>query len=289
MTKVNLFFDESGTSKKDKVRIMGGLMIPHAVYNQPDFIELNKELRENKYKLHWADFGGGKSEAEIYMKVIKIFTKYSELCEFNIIRYDYPQSIDHQKITQMFYSKLPERVMYGLLRSQKADNLIEADIFVEQANMYESEPIKLHETLKYEMNRQALYRGTNFSINNFAYRRKNEEAGVEITDIILGIVRNIIENKDNSNRSRRKNQLICEFMKIKAFKKFISSIKFFEWNYSYHLSQVDFSNYVKTFLSNQETWVIHLSKEETKYMTPPKTHYSIRNQRYHKKKKLNEH
>ena len=285
MGNVKLFFDESGTAKKDTVRMMGGLMIPNTVYEQPDFIELNKELRENEYTLHWTDFGGGKKEAEIYMKVVKTFSKYSELCEFNIIRYDYPKNIDYQKITQMFYSKLPERVLYGLLRSQKDDKPIEADIFVERANMYES--INLHETLKYEMNRQALYRGTNFSITNFSYKRKNEEIGVEITDIILGIVRNIIENRSNSNRFRRKNQLICEFMKIEAFKKFISSIKFFEWNYSYHLSQVDFSNYVKTFLSNQETWVIHLSKEEAKCMTPTKTHYSIRNQRYHKKKRLN--
>lgn len=286
MGNVKLFFDESGTAKKDTVRMMGGLMIPNAVYEQPDFIALNKELRENQYTLHWKDFGGGKKEAEIYMKVIKIFAKYSELCEFNIIRYDYPQNINHQKMTQMFYSKLPERVLYGLLRSQKDDKLIEADIFVERANMYES--IELHETLKYEMNRQALYRGTNFSITNFSYKRKNEEIGVEITDIILGIVRSIIENNSTSKRSRRKNQLICEFMKIKEFKKFISSIKFFEWNYSYHLSNVNFSNYVKTFLSNQDDWIIYLSQgQEIKSIAPKKNYYSVRSQRYHKKKKAN--
>lgn len=187
-------------------------------------------------------------------------------------------------MTQMFYSKLPERVLYGLLRSQKDDTLIEADIFVERANMYES--IKLHETLKYEMNRQSLYRGTNFSITKFSYKRKNEEIGVEITDIILGIVRSIIENNSKSKRSRRKNQLICEFMKIKEFKKFISSIKFFEWNYSYHLSNINFSNYAKTFLSNQEDWIIHLSQgQETKSIAPTKNHYSIRIRRYYKKKR----
>ncbi|MEG0050999.1 MAG: hypothetical protein RR712_02375 [Terrisporobacter sp.] len=90
--------------------------------------------------MHWTKYDGGKSESKIYKEIIDIFSKYLSLCEFNVIRYDYPFNISKQKLDTMIYSKIPERVMYGLLRYQGKG--IDADIYVENATMYNT--IKLH-------------------------------------------------------------------------------------------------------------------------------------------------
>ena len=171
MLKVNLFFDESGKND-DAVKTMGSLMIPEKVYNCKEIVALNERLRKEEFELHWTKYNGGNSEAKIYKEIVEAFSKYLSLCEFNMIRYDYPSNVNKQKIEKMIYSKIPERVMYGLLRYQGKGIDINADIYVENATMYDS--IGLHESLSKEMNRQALYRGTNFEINKFEYKYKNE-------------------------------------------------------------------------------------------------------------------
>lgn len=257
MLKVNLFFDESGKDK-DPIKTMGSLMIPKMVYDCDEIVDLNRRLKEQEFELHWTKYDGGICESKIYKEIIQVFSKYLSLCEFNVIRYDYPSNINKQKLDNMIYSKIPERVMYGLLRYPGKGIDISADIYVEKANMYES--IKLHETLRKEMNRQSLYRGTNFEINKFQYKHKNEEIGVELTDVILGIIRNIVDNK-NSRRANKKNNMIVELLKNEEFKKFLSNIKFFEWNYSKSLTKVDFSDYINIFLSNQPNWINYLSNK----------------------------
>ena len=234
MLKVNLFFDESGKND-DAVKTMGSLMIPEKVYNCKEIVALNERLRKEEFELHWTKYNGGNSEAKIYKEIVEAFSKYLSLCEFNMIRYDYPSNVNKQKIEKMIYSKIPERVMYGLLRYQGKGIDINADIYVENATMYDS--IGLHESLSKEMNRQALYRGTNFEINN-------------------------IENKSSSTRARRKNCLIVEFLKNDEFNKFIRNIKYFEWNYSSSLTRVDFSDYVNIFLSDQEEWINYLDSKK---------------------------
>lgn len=255
MLEVNLFFDESGKND-DSVKTMGGLMIPKKVYECKEIFDLNERLKKEEFELHWTKYNGGNSEARIYKEIVEVFSKYLSLCEFNIIRYEYPKDVNKQKLDNMIYSKIPERVMYGLLRYQGRGIDIVADVYVENATVYDS--IKLHETLCKEMNRQALYRGTNFEVNKFLYKHKNEEIGVELTDVILGIVRNIIENKSSSNRYIRKNRLIVEFLKNDKFNDFIRNIKYFEWNYSNSLTRVDFTDYMNMFLSNQDEWIEYL-------------------------------
>lgn len=255
--KVNLFFDESGKNS-EPIKTMGSLMIPEKIYKCEEIINLNERLNNQEFELHWTRYDGGKNESEIYKEIIEIFSKYMSLCEFNLIRYDYPQNISKQKLDNMIYSKIPERVMYGLLRHQGKNIDIHADIYVENATVYNS--IKLHENLCKEMNRQSLYRGVNFTVDNFEYKYKNEEIGVELTDVILGIIRNIIDNKSNSKRVIKKNKLIVELLKNKEFNSFIRNIKYFEWNYSSTLTKIDFSNYVNMFLSNQDEWIEYLER-----------------------------
>lgn len=258
MLKVNLFFDESGKDK-DPIKTMGSLMIPEKVYNCEEIVNLNERLKQQEFELHWTKYDGGNSESIIYKEIIDVFSKYLSLCEFNLIRYDYPANMSKQKLDTMIYSKIPERVMYGLLRYQGKGIDINADIYVENATMYNT--IKLHETLCSEMNRQSLYRGTNFTVNKFEYKHKNEEIGVELTDVILGIIRNIIDNKD-SKRANKKNRMIVELLKNEEFNQFLRNIKYFEWNYSSSLTRVDFSDYINIFLAGQGEWIDYLASKK---------------------------
>lgn len=260
MTNVKLFFDESGTNNGNKLSLMGGLLIPEKLYFSETFKNLNNDLRQRKYNLHWKDFKGDSREKRVYQEVINIFSKYSSLCSFNVIHYHLPPNSNQSDLKEMFYSKLPERVLYGLLRSQPEYNGVSADIYIEFSTEYEKLGIK--ESLPKSMNYQALYRGHKFNINSCSYSNKHEEIGVELSDVILGIIRNIIENSNDSKRLEKKNELIVEFLKNDSFKNFLCNIKFFEWKNSDNLHKVDFSNYVNSFLASQSTWIEYISDEK---------------------------
>lgn len=256
MIDLNLFFDESGKNN-EHIKTMGGFMIPKKIYNSAEIKNINDRLNKREFKLHWTQYNGGKDESIFYKEVIEIFSKYLSLCEFNVIRYDYPPNVNKQKLDNMIYSKIPERVLYGLLRYKGNDISINTDIYVEDANIYHK--LKLDKSIKENMNKQSLYRGLDFKIENFCFKNKNEEIGIEFTDLILGIVRNIIDNNKTSRRSIKKNELIVEFLKIDKFKEFLSNIKFFEWNYSDKLTKIDFSDYIKIFLADDDNWIEYLT------------------------------
>ena len=261
MIDLNLFFDESGKNN-DSIKTMGGFMIPKKIYECQEIVNINKQLKEEKFKLHWTKYNGGKQESEFYRNIIEVFSKYFSLCDFNIIRYDYPQNINKQQIDNMIYSKLPERVLYGLLRYSGKNITINANVYVEDANIYRK--LNIDKFLKDDMNKHSLYRGINFKINSFEFSHKNQEIGIEFTDLILGIVRNIIDNKNNSERARRKNEFIIELLQIDDFRKFLENIKFFEWNYTDTLKRLDFSDYINIFLSDKDSWIDYLSNNNFK-------------------------
>lgn len=260
ISKVNLFFDESGKDK-DPIKTMGGLLIPDKIYKSTKFLEINNKLKNNEFSLHWTDYNGGNSEKKLYIQIIKLFIKYVDLCQFNVIYYNYPFGINKEKFNNMIYSKLPERVIYGLLRFKGENMNVEADLFIEDANVYKDK-IKLHDILKTQLNNNAIYRGEKFKVNNFYYKNKNQEIGVELTDLLLGIVRVIIQNKNNceSKRIRNKNLLVLELLKEKEFNNFLKKIKYFEWNNSKELKRINFEDYINNFLANQNEWIEYIEE-----------------------------
>lgn len=250
--KVNLFFDESGKGK-DSCKLMGGLLIPKSIYEIEEFKLLNDELKNNKYKLHFTDYN--KLDKEIYIKVIEEFCRYQSFCDMLIINYKNPDGVyDKDAVKDMFYRKLPERIFYGILRHNGMHINIKADLFIEKAKEYE-EKIKLHENIITTLNDQAIYRGEKFLINSFQYKNKNEEIGVEITDLLLGIIRNIMIY-DPINRTGRGTQekikLINELFKVNGFKEFLSKIKIYEWNSYETLKEVNSEKYINIFSTMNE-------------------------------------
>ena len=97
--------------------------------------------------------------------------------KFNIIAYSKDEYIsghtayNKTTIKNMEYAKIPERVIYGSIRN-----------------------ISKYKPTKVKLNVQSLYRNDNFVIERAGLYPKGKEIGIEITDMILGIISVIIRN-----------------------------------------------------------------------------------------------
>ncbi|MGL5715182.1 MAG: DUF3800 domain-containing protein [Paraclostridium sp.] len=251
--KVNIYFDESGKRGDNGPMLMGAILVPKYIYDLEDFTSINERLRNEEIKYHFTDYNGNRGHMANYIEKIRVFSKYLKYCNLNIISYRMPNSnhIDQQTVKNMLYTKFPERVFYGLLRNNGEGLYIDADIYMEEASEY-NEMIK---TLPMTLNTQSIYRGEKFKITNSKLVPKNVEIGVEFTDTILGMIRQIImsinEEGPGSNAKRAKNSLIMECLNIDGFYDFLSNIGYYEWCNTSTLREVKFENYLKFFVSKQ--------------------------------------
>lgn len=253
---VKIFFDESG-KRDDRPTTMGGLLIPNKIYELDIFKKYNEKLKNNEFKIHWTDFKGKYDHIELIKNLIYDLMKVSSMFDFNVINYVKPIGIDKDKFEEMIYTKLPERIFYGLLRFHGCDSNINAELFIENATEYSKRD--LSNKIQEQLNIQAIYRGEIFTIKNCEYKTKNTEIGVELTDLILGIIRTIIINSNTSGSKIKKNSLVVELLKIEDFYVFLSNIKYFEWTSNYELKKLNFNQYIKLFLSQQSNWLDYLS------------------------------
>lgn len=251
--KVNIYFDESGKREKNGPKLMGAILVPEHIYSLEDLLAINERLRNKEIKYHFTDYNGNRGHMANYIEKISVFSKYLKYCSLNIISYRIPNSnhIDQETVKNMIYTKFPERVFYGLLRNNGEGLYIDADIYMEEASEY-NEMIK---TLPMTLNTQSIYRGERFKITDSKLIPKNVEIGVEFTDTVLGMIRQIImsinEEGPVSKAKRAKNSLIMECLKIDGFYDFLSNISYYEWRNTSTLREVKFANYLKFFVSKQ--------------------------------------
>lgn len=247
--KLHIFFDESG--KNENPSLMGGLSIPNSVYNSPDFTSLTQELRENKLDLHWSKYRGHPLDTGRIKRVFDATLKYHHLLKFNVITCYKPSEYHKASFHRMYYSKLPERILYGLLRGYGKGISLEAEIKIERATEYET--IELHKVVKDQLNLQSLYRGEQFHVTDSKLIPKREEIGLELTDLILGMVRTIILNKakNDTKGTKARNKLAVDLLNDNpTFYSFMSGIKYFEWLSARDLTETNFSDYINMFLAN---------------------------------------
>ncbi|MDY2631654.1 MAG: DUF3800 domain-containing protein [Clostridium sp.] len=243
--KLNIFFDESG-KKGTPPMLMGAISIVDKIYTNDIFSEINNNLRENKIKYHFTKYDGNRGEKK---NIIDLFTKlspYLHTFRCNVIQYK-KGDLPIELFSDMVYSKFPERVFYGLLRCKGNMMNIEASIYMEYATEY----IKFPEIFKSQLNRQSLYRGEKFNINSCLLVPKNEQIGVELCDIILGIIRVILDfEKINPSMSKTycsKVKLVNEILIISHVYEFFSNIKYFEWDNIQSLKEIKFRDYLDTY------------------------------------------
>ncbi len=257
---IKVFFDESGKGST-KPNLMAGLVIPTTIYNSPDFASYSQCLRNNELKLHWKTYAGDSKKREDITNVIKIFSRYCFIAKLNVINYDYSvlsgrKEFDNKTVEKMIYTKFPERIIYGLLRGYGKNVYIKTDIFIEHSSEYET--FRLQDVVKEQLNTQALYRGEHYIVENSKLIPKGREIGIELTDLLIGIIRTIIKNEPDSKSKSvdTKNDLVIQLLKNKNFYSFIQNIRYFEWTSSRELMEINFKDYMQLFLSNHyKKWV----------------------------------
>ena len=256
MSKVEMliFFDESG-KKEDYPILMGGIAIPKNIYCRNEFQEMMGK------QVHWVNF----IQKQLMEQLVEIASNFEDVIKINIINYDYTaveESVNacfsreqsKEFIARTLYAKFPERIFYGLLRRGVKHIDVEADVVIEKATEYRG---YVEELVEKHLNVQALYRGENFKINTCTQKPKGEDIGLEITDLILGIVRFIIKNEPRSKSTRmdKKAKFVIKMLKKPTiYKLFSKRIMFFEWNKN-ELKEVDFNKYIQAFIvSNHDIW-----------------------------------
>lgn len=260
-----VFFDESG-KRNNKPNLMGGLSIPHNVYCLDDFQALTQALRDRTIKLHFKNYSGDSKEREHFIQIGEVLAKFANFIRIIIINYNYSAlagstELGKDLIEDMIYTKFPERILYGLLRGYGKNINIEAEVLIEQATEYESlnlfqlkdkhnVKLKLDDLAKDLLNIQSLYRGENYVINDCRLVPKGEEIGVEMTDMLLGVVRTILENKDSLGvKSSAKNKLTMRLLQNDNFYSLIQNIRYFEWDQSKELPEINLTNYLQLFMA----------------------------------------
>lgn len=263
---IKVFFDESGKGS-NKPNLMAGLVVPSIIYESPDFGSYTQQLRDNGLKLHWKTYAGDYTTREDITGVIDIFSRYCGTAKLNVINYDYSvltgrKEFDKNTVERMIYTKFPERIIYGLLRGYGKNVYVKTDILIEHSSEYEA--LRLHDVVKEQLNMQSLYRGEHYIVEKSELVPKGVEIGVELTDLLIGIIRSIIKNgSDEKSKSvYSKNSLVIQLLKNRDFCSFIQNIRFFEWTSSRELMEINFRDYMQLFLSNHyEKWAIDYSSK----------------------------
>lgn len=254
---VKIFFDESG-KYSEKTHLMGAILLPSNLYNLPELQELNEIIRQSD--IHWATYRGHGQTRKKIEKIILTVMRHQHLIKMNVISYNQNKiQQDSQRIKEKFtdvvdhtiYTKFPERVVYGLIRKYGSHSFVDADVAIEHDNTYEAKNYDLRRQMFEQLNIQSIYRGENFQLSNVQYMKKQQEYGIELTDLLLGIVRTIIENPAGTSAAKKsKNKLILDLVvQSEGFYSFLNRIKLYEWGQSNDLIDTPFANYLNIFLS----------------------------------------
>lgn len=249
--KLKIFFDESG-KKDNPPMLMGALSIPEEVYRLDQITEINNKLKNKEVKYHFTSYNGNRG---IEKKILDLFNTMSPILTVmrgNILHYK-KSNIEESNFKRMVYSKFPERVFYGLLRCKGYLMDINAEIFIEEATEYQSFP----QMFKNQLNIQATYRGEKYKINDCYLVPKNTEIGVEFTDLILGVIRIIIEDNKLSKTFQKKVELVNKIISIKEVYDFLANIKYFEWDNHQFLKEIKFKDYLDAYVARQYIKIIN--------------------------------
>ena len=263
ISKYDLFFDESRykSSSNLEVNLMGSFIVPDILYNKEQITKLNQELQQNKFKLHFTDFQ--QRSNSIYKKVLQEFLKRPELVKFNFISFEkegnYLENhiaFSKKNMLDMVYSKLPERTIYGGIRNVSRFTPAVYSVYIESSYQYIA--LDLNNKIKQQLNSQALYRNDSFTIEQSNLYSKNQQIGIEITDMLLGIFSLIIRNPSKYNSDGkiskiRKAKLKFIYKQKNLLESFCKSVTYYELDENGSLNKREFSRFLHEFIMKYES------------------------------------
>lgn len=188
-----IFFDESGKidRQKSKYSYYGALGIKK---NQYEYIKEVLAEGENKRELHFQKFN--LIDIERYINVL---TEVLNKANLNVYLVDRDKalniadrlSLSSSKLRELLYIKIPERLIYGILRHLK--DFYNINIYIDKCDEYDKYDIK--SKLEYQLNAQSVYRDKKYFIKNVKQINSKEDIVLQATDVFLGIISFLIEEK----------------------------------------------------------------------------------------------
>lgn len=142
-TNLIICFDESGKKNSNPIQLMGDLCFPESIYYHSDFQPLH-EINK-KYNFHWTEYTGYSKTREGIEKLFELALPLTPYLQMNFIN-DSKSALEKQAnvftniykskqeiASDTIYTKLPERICYGLLRGYSKYSHVKAKILVAQA------------------------------------------------------------------------------------------------------------------------------------------------------------
>lgn len=257
-TDLIICFDESGKQSSDPIQLMGALCIPSSIYYHSDFTSLH-QLNQS-YNFHWTDYGGYSKDRQGIEELFDLALPLAPYTQMNFIHYS-KSALDLQArvfakiydskqtiVSDTIYTKLPERICYGLLRGYSEHSQVQAKILVEDATEYRSK--KLASKMQHALNIHSVYRGESFIITECDYRAKGEEIGVEIVDLLLGMVGLILDNPISpGNKKKAKINLTLKLLKYNKMQPFLKNLRLFQLKNSNQLIEANVGTSIKLFIA----------------------------------------
>lgn len=253
--RVEIFLDESG-KLNNQISLIGAISIPRNYYFTSEIQELNKKLQDKDIKLHFTKYN--KADYELYKSVISKMLHLHNMIQVNIITFKRTSFNQHTLLkgmtNDMIYGKVPERVIYGLLRNYGNLEPIKADVFVESSTEYKKR--QLAKNIKEQINTHALYRYDYFKVIDSKLVPKNKEIGIEFTDLLLGIIHFIMldnplfKNNDISKNALSKARFINDI--LEDIEPLLKRVKIFELSTQDHLTKISFDGYLSFFKAKLE-------------------------------------
>ncbi len=252
-TDLKIFMDESGKDKD--ISLFGGVSIPTNNYSTPAIQQLNTKLVNGELHFHFTKYT--RYDFQNYYDLINAFLSISDSISINIIAWKKNIFTRHDLLKDLYgdmvYSKIPERVCYGLLRNHS--NLVgtSADLFIESSTEYKNR--NLQDSVKKQVNTHALYRYDTFRIKKSVLSEKNEQIGLEFVDTLIGIIRFIMVNATvNSNIENPSNTFINKVSFIRSvlpeLMVLLNKVNFFELTAQDHLTKISLPKCVSLFEAN---------------------------------------
>lgn len=257
-TQIKIFMDETGKNK-NKISIFGGISIPINIYNYESIQLLENRLQKMELKFHFSEYNN--YDLATYTELIDTFSTISQFITMNAIAWkqnDLASNLltaggiySQNNYKEMVYSKIPERVAYGLLRNHSAFSTLVADLSIENSSEYQS--IQLNDVIKTQVNVHALYRSDLFMINKSKLVPKNKQIGLEFTDMLIGMTAFIMEHAFSDTSvlsSRQKDKAELTLLALDKLDNIFSNINLFELSPKEQLEKIEFNTYIRLFKSN---------------------------------------
>ena len=237
--KYMTFFDESTrksmSSGQPNLSLTGGLLIPEYYYESTKFSTYNSRLRSGQCSFHFTGYSqrNRRAYSDLLITLLGDKGQYAHFLKMNILAFSdngylsTMPAFNRKALQRLTYMKLPERVLYGALRDVSRFKPTHVKLYIENSTEYTQ--LKLNEVLENRLNEQAMYRNDSFLVTNSYLVPKGKQIGVELTDLLVGIIGLIIQNTslDNCGKSAKDKQKFV-FKHKDILEKLIKQINYFE-------------------------------------------------------------